>query len=176
MRTLSCLLILSVGLGLGGCAADSTSASPDEAGEIDELNAALLRASTTLEGTVTAGSQTTVRYKQGDPEYPRAVPYLALEIREAMTTTAKSAGIHVLTGATAANTQEVRVKGLFPGTPRITVVDDNFKVLARSTTVERQADGTSVASVLAPRNGPRLVLIRDQRWSKPMNFDVSVAP
>ena len=159
---------------LSGCAADpSAPPAADDGAEVDELTTARLRAATAFETSVAPGGHVTVTYQRGDPEYPRLVPYLAIELMSEGASAPKSAGIHPLGGET--GMQAITVRGMFPGSPRITVVDENFNILARSTTVEAQPDGSFSAATVAPRSaGKRFALVRDQRWSKPMSFTVGV--
>lgn len=174
MRILVAAMFLAAGA-LSGCAADppAAPAPADDGAEVDELNTARLRAATAFETSVAPGGHVTVTYERGDPEYPRLVPYLAIELTSEVASAPKSAGIHPLGGET--GMQAITVRGMFPGSPRITVVDENFNVLARSTTVEAQPDGSFSAATVAPRSaGKRFALVRDQRWSKPMSFTVGV--
>lgn len=161
---------------LFACAADAPAPlAADDGAEVDELNTSRLRAATAFETAVAPGGHVTVSYDRGDPEYPRLVPYLAIELKSdaASGTGTKSAGIHPLGGET--GMQAITVRGMFPGNPRVTIVDESFNVLARSTTVETQADGSLSAAVLAPPSaGKRFALVRDQRWTKPMKFTVGV--
>ncbi len=158
MRFLLVALLL-VTTAVTGCASNTASKAADDS-EVDEHDAAALRSASALEGNVAVGSSMTVSYEHGEAGYPRTVPYLAVEIRP--------------DSSAASELQEITVQGQFPGTPRILIVDDKFKVVARSSTSSRQADGTSIATVLAPRSGTRLVLVRDSLWSKSMTFDVRV--
>lgn len=147
---------------LSACTSNTASPAPaNESLEIDERDAAALRSSSALEGNLAVGSSITVSYEHGEAGYPRLVPYLAVEIRP----DASAAGSPL---------QEITVQGQFPGTPRVLIVDANFNILATSSTSTRQPDGSSTATVLAPRSGTRLVLVRDSLWSKSMTFDVRV--
>ena len=156
------LAVLFAATGLTGCMTNNAcvdSACVDSA-EVNERDAAALRSASALEGNLAVGSSITVSYDHGEARYPRTVPYLAVEIRPEP--------------AAASAPQEITIQGVFPGTPRILVVDDKFNVLAQSSSSSKQADGSSIATVLAPRSGTRLVLVRDSLWSKSMTFDVRV--
>ncbi|MDB4935931.1 MAG: hypothetical protein JWP87_2903 [Labilithrix sp.] len=162
--------------GLGGCAADSASDAPaDDGAEVDELNATSLRAATAVKGTVTAGSSITLAYDRADSLYPRAIPYLAVEILAAPepAAAAASGGIHPMNGEII-DGQSITVQGNFPGRPKVLVVDENFRQLT-STTAKTLPDGTERAEFAAPRGaGKRFILVRDGRWSKPMQFEIGV--
>jgi hypothetical protein len=164
--------------GLAGCATDTTSAAPaDDGAAVDELNATNLRAATALKGTVTAGSAATLSYNREDSDYPRGIPYLALQIvappAPSYADDPASGGITMKSGD-ALGGQTITVTGDFPGRPKVIVVDQNFVQLA-STTAKTLADGTAQATVEAPRGvEKRFVLVHDARWSKPMSFQVSV--
>jgi hypothetical protein len=164
-------------IALPGCAADDVSASPvDDSAEVDELNTASLRASTAMKGSLVEGSAITLHYDRSDAKYPRAVPYLAVEILSTPTHTASNGGLHVLNGETI-GAQRIAVQGTFPGTPRALVVDEAFRVLARGSGTE-QADGTQLIDFGAPRqtatSGKRFLLIRDGLWTRPMDFQVRI--
>lgn len=172
---LSAALFASAASGLAGCAADTTSDAPaDDGAAVDELNASSLRSSTAIKGTVVAGSAITLGYDRGDALYPRAIPYLAVEIVAAPAPASAQAagGVHTMNGEVIGG-QAVTVTGNFPGRPRVLIVDESFKQLA-STTAQTLADGTEQASFNVPRAGKRFVLVRDALWSKPMQFQISV--
>jgi hypothetical protein len=159
--------------GLGGCAADTSvnDATPAADGaEVDELNASSLRGSTAIKGTVAAGSSVTLQYDRSDRLYPRSVPYLAVEIVDAPHA---SAGVHPMTGG-ALGGQSITVHGDFPGKPRVLVVDADWKPIT-SAVAQTLPDGTAQATLVVERGqGQRFVLVRDTRWSKPMEFQVGV--
>jgi hypothetical protein len=173
-----CAVLLASGASsLGGCAADTTSEAPaDNGAEVDELNATSLRASTAIKGTVAAGSSITLRYDRGDALYPRAIPYLAVEIvaAPAPASAQGAGGVHTRNGEVIGG-QAVTVSGNFPGRPRVLIVDESFKQLA-STTAQTLADGTDQATFAVPREGKRFILVRDSLWSKPMQFQIGVGP
>jgi hypothetical protein len=166
------LLLASVLLALAapGCAAETTSDPAPDQGEVDELNSSSLRGATAFKGSVAAGGTITLQYDRADRKYPRAIPYIAVEILAPPTTHA--AGLHPLNGETAL--QEITVQGEFPGAPKVLLVDDTFKIIAQQT-AETQPNGSELAVLKAPRQtGKRFVLTRDPRWSKPMSFQVQV--
>jgi hypothetical protein len=168
---MACLLAATF---LAGCAADPTSApAEDDGAEVDELNATSLRAATAMKGTVTAGSSITLAYDRGDSLYPRAIPYLAVEIVAPAATPASGGGIHPMNGEII-DGQSITVTGNFPGRPKVLVVDENFRQLT-SKTAQTLADGTERAEFAAPRGtGKRFILVRDGRWSMPMQFEIGV--
>jgi len=171
------------------CAADSssTSAGTDDGAAVDELNAASLRESTAIKGTITEGAELTLHYDASDREYPRKVPYLALEIVPAPVPATSTGAygddqgeIHTMSGAVAvaaAGAQTITIQGAFPGTPRALVVDNDFKVVSRATG-QTQPDGSKLVSFDTTRasdsNAKRFLLVRDGLWSKPMDFNVHV--
>lgn len=164
------------GAGVIGCAADDAgdaSRDQDSAGaEVDELDVSSLRGATTFKGSITAGSTVTVHYDRSDARYLHQVPYLAVEIVSAPSHAAAAGGIHTMNGETI-GAQRITVRGTFPGTPRALVVDEEFHVLASARGLA-QPDGSDVVDLHAPRGGKRFVLVRDGRWSKPMEFEVGV--
>jgi hypothetical protein len=176
MRTLSLASLLAAfalsAAGLcAGCAADTTDSSTT-GGEVDELNASGLRAATTIKGTLSAGTQATVRYDAEDAEYTHGIPYVAVELLPQ--DAAHASSIHPLNG-NAASTQKITVSGAFPGSPKVLVVDEAFHVVAHAM-AKPQADGTELATLDAPKTaGRRFVLTRDGRWSKPMAFKITAS-
>jgi hypothetical protein len=169
-------LACALACGVTGCAADTSvndAAPAADGAEVDELNATSLRDSTALKGTLTVGSTVTLQYDRTDRLYPRSVPYLAVEIVDAPAAS-KSAGLHPMTGGLV-NGQSITVHGDFPGKPRVLVVDANFTPLA-SGVAQTLPDGSAQATVEVARGvGKRFVLVRDTRWSKPMEFQVGIS-
>jgi hypothetical protein len=173
---LAAALASALACGVIGCAADTSvnDAAPTADGaEVDELNATSLRGSTAIKGTLTVGSTVTLQYDRSDRLYPRSVPYLAVEIVDAPTASS-TAGLHPMTGGLV-NGQSITVHGDFPGKPRVLVVDANFKPLA-SAVAQTLPDGTAQATLEVARGvGKRFVLVRDTRWSKPMEFEIGIS-
>ena len=165
--------LAALGAGASGCAADTSTneaAAPDDGAAVDELNATSLRGSTAIKGTVAAGTTLTLQYDRSDRLYPRSVPYLAVEIVDAPSANGE---LHTMSGGLAGD-QTISVHGDFPGKPRVLVVDGNFKTLA-NTVAQTLPDGTAQANLEVARGiGKRFVLVRDTRWSKPMEFEVGV--
>jgi hypothetical protein len=165
-------LACALACGVIGCAADSgvdDAAPVADGAEVDELNATSLRGSTAMKGTLTVGSAVTVQYDRSDRLYPRSIPYLAVEIVDAPS--ASTAGIHPMNGEIVSG-QSITVHGDFPGKPRVLVVDADFKPLA-SAVAQTLPDGTAHATLEVARGvGKRFVLVRDTRWSKPMEFQI----
>ena len=168
-------LACALACGVTGCAADTSvnDAAPSADGaEVDELNATTLRGSTAMKGTLIVGSTVTLQYDRSDRLYPRAIPYLAVEVVAAPS--ASTAGVHPMNGELV-NAQSITVHGDFPGKPRVLVVDADFKPLA-SAVAQTLADGTAQATLEVARGvGKRFVLVRDARWSKPMEFQVGIS-
>lgn len=166
--------LVAFGGALGGCAADTssgeTAAPADDGAEVDELNATSLRGSTAIKGTVATGSTVTLQYDRSDRLYPRSIPYLAVEIVDPP---AANGELHTMTGELL-GAQSITVHGDFPGKPRVLVVDAAFRPIA-SAVAQTLPDGTSQATLDVERGaGKRFVLVRDTRWSKPMEFQVGV--
>ncbi|MDB5215443.1 MAG: hypothetical protein JWO86_3370 [Myxococcaceae bacterium] len=161
--------------GAAACAADTSvndAAPVDDGAEVDELNATSLRGSTAMKGTVAAGSTVTLQYDRSDRVYPRSVPYLAVEIVDAPVASSSN-GLHPMNGELV-NGQSITLHGDFPGRPRVLVVDADFKPIA-SVVAQTLPDGTAQATLdVARGQGKRFVLVRDTRWSKPMEFQVGV--
>lgn len=156
--------VLTAASAFSGCASNSSSDSDKVApAPIDERDSAALRDATYVEGSLPVGSAITIQYER-EAKYTR-VPYLAVEI---------VADAVPVTDAKAAELQEITVKGNFPGTPRLLVVDDQFRILASATTSVKQADGSQLATTLAPRQGTRMVIVHDALWSMPMSYEVRV--
>lgn len=158
-----------------GCAADtsaSDSAPVADGAEVDELNATTLRGSTAMKGTLTVGSTVTLQYDRSDRLYPRSIPYLAVEIVDAPASS--SGALHPMNGELV-NAQSITVHGDFPGKPRVLVVDANFTPIT-SAVAQTLPDGTAQATLEVARGvGKRFVLVRDTRWSKPMEFQVGIS-
>lgn len=158
-----------------GCAADTSDApaAVDDGPAVDELNASSLRGATALKGSVAAGSSITVHYDRTDKQYPRSVPYIAVEILASPST--HTAGLHPMNGEVGLE-QQITVTGEFPGAPKVLLVDDSFNVIAQQV-ARSQPDGSDLAVIAAPRSTRRrFVLTRDARWTKPMQFQVHVGP
>jgi|GEM_PF-6493889 len=153
---------------LVGCAADAEDEAPNAA--VDESSATSLRSITRAEGAVVAGETTRVQYVRPAERYASGAPFLGYEI---VTPPRASSSLATADGPEGA-TQPIVVAGDFPGQPRVLVVDESFRVVAAATAVT-QPDGTERATLDAPRGiGKRFVLVRDGRWSRPMQFDIAV--
>ena len=176
---LAFVVSLGFGFAVTGCAADasadaSNAPTTTEDGAVDELNAQSLRSATAVKGTVEVGSTVTLQYDSSDRVYPRSVPYLAVEIVAAAPEGATQGGaLHTMSGGLGGD-QTITVHGDFPGKPRVLVVDESFKTIS-SAVAQTLPDGTAQATVDVARGaGKRFVLVRDTRWSKPMEFQVGV--
>ena len=161
---------------LPACAAEEPSDDSAEATVADELSTSKLRSMTALKGSVAGGATVTVDYLGSDAPYPVAVPFLAVEILPAPAqspTTNANAGVRPRNGEISA-LQTITVQGDFPGTPRVLVVDENFSVLAGASATTLP-NGSETATINTPRSAAkRFVLVRDGRWSRPMQFSVTV--
>lgn len=170
MRTLvaaalcfSSLSVTLAGGALTGCSSTESSGSSTPAA-VDVNDAEALKGATDVEGTLPVGSAVTIGYAR-KPEYTQ-VPYLAVEL-----VAAKSTPENVPASAT----QEITVKGTFPGSPKVLVVDESYAVLATSSDPVVQADGSSITTVQAPRSAKsRFVLVHDALWSAPMTFEIGI--
>jgi hypothetical protein len=128
------------------CAATSSDASSS--------TSSALGADVVLEGSVATGESVTVSYQPSD--YPEA--------------TAPFIGVRLTDGARAASGKSsatIHVEGEFPGTPRVLVVDDAFRVVA-------SAAGASARVVVPSAADARMVLVRDDLWVRPMPFTITV--
>lgn len=159
------LALLVTGLSLAvGCAAPSA----DEGVDTSEgsLTASSLREETALdrvrvldgaEGTIT------VEYTPDATDEMYGSPRSVLAF-EAVRFEASESG------------SEVFVAGDFPSSATVIVTDEEFHPMARAQTVPG-ASGLGEARVRVPGGaGGRLVLVRDQKWVKPMVFEVRVGP
>ena len=76
---------------------------------------------------------------------------------------------------TAERTTELTVAGDFPSSATLVATNENFEPLATARTVRDSTSSVSAATVRLPAgDGPRLVLVRDPKWVKPMSFQVRV--
>ncbi len=165
-------LAAAAALSLGtGCAANDVPAEDTEE-SVDELNGGL-RQITIVKGSMTEAGTITVAYEPNAYAPTSYVPFLAVEL-----TPADDAPAAATTGALRPMNAEaapltVAVAGDFPGSPRVLVTDENFRVLAatRGTATET---GDQASLVVANRPGKKLVLVRDMLWVKPMTFEISV--
>lgn len=150
------LVALSTLTFAAGCSvtAAETGASSSDVTAAPRQNA--LSDRTIVKGAIPAGT-TQVAYtgtETASPEYltKQGVPYLAWELADAD-----------------AASLSVNVQGDFPSTPQILVVDEGFNVLG-------EAHGADPVIVPQAAPGKKLVLVRDQEWVRPMDFEISVAP
>lgn len=155
-----------------GCAADAE--SEDLGSSEGELGATVTNV-TVLDASVSEGKTVSVPYKPA-VIYPgldgakTIVPYLAI----ALTTSAELARTPSLTvPSNGIARTAVSVAGNFPSSPDVLVTDANFHILAKST---RQPDAEldQVSVTLPTGPGRKFILVRDNLWTKPMNFDVTV--
>ena len=89
-------------------------------------------------------------------------------------TASSSGALHPMNGELV-NAQSITVHGDFPGKPRVLVVDANFTPIT-SAVAQTLPDGTAQATLEVGHGvGKRFVLVRDTRWSKPMEFQVGIS-
>jgi len=161
-------------LGTGCTASDDTSEDTEES--VDELNGGL-RNITIVKGSMSETGTLTVAYEPHAYAPTRYVPFLAVELNpaeedERASDAEESTGtLRPMNGEAMPLT--VNVAGDFPGSPRVLVTDENFRVLgsARGIPTER---GDEATVVVTNRPGKKFVLVRDMLWVKPMTFDVTV--
>lgn len=165
--------VLSLGT---GCAASDDATSEETEVSADELNGGL-RDITIVKGSMTEAGTITVAYEPHAYAPTRHVPFLAVELNPAeddapADPNATSAGaLRPMNGEAAPLT--VSITGDFPGSPRVLVTDERFRVLAAARGVATET-GDQASLVVANRPGKKLVLVRDMLWVKPMTFEVTV--
>ena len=167
----SYLFLAAAALSLGtGCAVNDVPAEDTEE-SADELNGGL-RDITIIKGSMTEAGTITVAYEPAVYPGARPVPFLAVELpatEDAAATTGEA--LRPMNGDAVPLT--VDVAGDFPGSPRVLVTDENFRVLAATRGVATET-GDQASLVVANRPGKKLVLVRDMLWVKPMTFEISV--
>jgi hypothetical protein len=154
-------------LALPGCAA--ADANEDTSASADELTLAELAVP---KGAIAKGGRITVGYNPSDYDPGSKLPFIAVELLP----TAAAGGVNVApTNVTGQNEQlVVRVNGEFPGSPRVLVVNEKFRVLA-ATNGAPVTGGVAASLSIPVASTKRFVLVRDDRWVRPMQFDVSLA-
>lgn len=168
-RSLLRLGVLASLLGVA-CAAEPTEPSAPSAVEDDEFRSEALRELTVVKGKVRPGETATIPYEPTSAAYEPAkargrVPFLAVELVRGAPDAAQ--------GSPGAEPKTVKVEGHFPGTPRVIVVDENFRRVAAADAVA--VNGIERAELTASLGeGKRFVLVRDGLWTAPMTFDVTV--
>ncbi len=155
-------------LATAACAAPHAEAAAVSA---DELTVNELREMTIARGALSEGSQkfTYEPSMYGPMDF---VPYLAFEIKSPTGAAPISPKANDALGASLS----VRLTGAFPGSPNMLVVDaTTFEVLA-STNGSTNEAGLAEATLTVPQTeGPKLALIRDERWVRPMEFELTLA-
>lgn len=155
------LAVTFVSLSTGCAPAEEAEETDGDAVIEDEVRTDRLRALTVVRGAVGADETVEVAYEPASPAYAGAsavgkLPFLAVEVEGDVPPDAK-----------------VTVSGDFPGSPRVLVVDESFRVMAA--TSARPLEGADVATLTATKStGKKLVLVRDALWTKPMTFQVQV--
>lgn len=150
------------------------SAGPEEPASVEQELAQSVAARVILRGTLTAGDAVRLDYSPAEGGYAGAtgVPFLALELLPAESDDDGTDG----TGLTPRNAtdaaQTITVRGDFPGTPSALVVSEDRRVLAVGETSVTE-EGLALATIRAPRSaGRRFLVVRDERWVRPMAFEV----
>jgi hypothetical protein len=165
-RNLLLCTAASLLLALPGCAA--ADASEDTSATADELTLAELAVP---KGTIGKGGTITVGYNPAEYDPGAKLPFIAVELLPSTTTPALNVAPRNVTGQS--EQLVVKVKGEFPGAPRVLVTNEKFRVIAA--TNGAPAEGGVAASLNIPMtSGKRFVLVRDDRWVRPMQFDVSM--
>lgn len=148
------------------CAAEPS--AEDAHASAEELSS--LRGLAVSGGAVEIGGSVTVRYEPSAYGGRERLPFLAIEIVPQGGVAQGLRPANHEAGAAA----RVAVRGDFPGSPRVLVVDDRFRVLAGADGVADPAGGQHASLSLEGAGAPRFVLVRDERWIRPMSFTVDV--
>lgn len=158
------------------CAADThqedTGASADEI-----VSNGGLRSITIMKGSVAEGGQVEVAYEPSLYEPSPILPFLAIEILPATAfepdqgDNGGNGGIRPQNNAF--KTMNVSVTGDFPGSPRVLVVDEEFRVLAATTGTTNEFGQDQANLVVPATGGKKMILVRDLRWVRPMSFMVN---
>lgn len=152
--------IVSV-LALAGCSSPATSDA--SISEESELQAEKLESLSVVKGAMTPGDTKVVAYQPSEYGPMDHVPYLAMEV------TAKAR----LGNAAAPEKLKVKIDGNFPGTPRLLVVDEEFNVLAGTSGTPGGSRGSVAELEVLNTPGKKLVLVRDEGWVSPMEFELA---
>jgi hypothetical protein len=160
LRSLFFISALAVSA-LAGCT--STAASEESTSDDQELKD--LSTLAIVEGSIQGSGKVTVGYEPESYGPLPKLPFIAVKILPRVApATGGLAPRNVGTGE-----RTVKVSGAFPGTPHVIVVDGSFKVLA-ATRAERTPDGAAASVDVS--SAAAMVLVRDDGWVQPMQFDV----
>lgn len=160
------LLLLGLVAALSTACA-GVSDSEDAQASADELSS--LRGLAVTGGAVEVGGSVTVKYEPSAYDGNARLPFLAIEIvPQGGAAKGLRPANRELGGAT-----NIAVSGEFPGSPRVLVVDDQFRVLGGTDGISDPAGGQR-ADLAVEGGTPRFVLVRDLRWIRPMSFTVDV--
>jgi len=174
-RSLFILVAAALSVGTGCAASDAPFEDTEESA--DELNGGL-RHITIMKGSMSESGSITVAYEPNAYAPTRHVPFLAIELTPGEATARSEetgtvgGGVRPMNGQTGTELT-INVAGDFPGSPRVLVTDENFRVLAATRGVPTEA-GAQASVVLPNHTGKKLVLVRDMLWVTPMTFEVSV--
>lgn len=166
------------------CAADNSGNQQEETGaSADEIitNSGGLRSITIMKGAVAEGAQVEVAYEPSLYEPSTTLPFLAIEI---VPPTAIEADQGDNGGSirpqnndalfiNSNKTMNISVTGDFPGSPRVLVVDENFRVLAGTNGTTNEFGQDQANLVVPATGGKKMILVRDLRWVRPMSFMVN---
>jgi hypothetical protein len=177
-----CYLALAAALtAIPACAADNSATQEDTGASADEIisNAGGLRNMTIVKGAVAEGGQVEVAYEPSLYEPSATLPFLAIEIvpkaaiaPDQGTNGPGGGGIRPQNNAFG-QTMNVSVTGDFPGSPRVLIVDENFRVLAGTNGMTNEFGQDQANLVVPATGGKKMILVRDQRWVRPMSFMVN---
>jgi hypothetical protein len=177
-----CYLAFAAALtAIPACAADNSNQQEETGASADEIitNSGGLRSITIMKGAVAEGAQVEVAYEPSLYEPSSTLPFLAIEIVPPTAIEAdqgNNGGPSIRpqnNDAFMPKTMNVSVTGDFPGSPRVLVVDENFRVLAGTNGTTNEFGQDQANLVVPATGGKKLILVRDQRWVRPMSFMVN---
>lgn len=152
---------------LPACAGPAEEQSSDTAALEATLKAQSIVKASIQKGQTVKISYDPESYDKNDYAPTAGLPFMAVRVLPSATPAIGS----VRTQSNGKQTLNVSVKGDFPGSPRLVVVDDNFHVLAA--TNGTSVGGSDVATIELPDlTSGFTVLVRDEIWVRPMEFEV----
>jgi voltage-gated potassium channel Kch len=140
------------------------------ASSADELRLGLER-QTVIKGSVAEGASIKVAYQPELYEGTTSLPFLGLALVRSGRAGAAGADVRPLDVRTAH--LSIDVAGDFPGTPDVLVVDADFHVIASTKGVAIEG-GAHASLDVASADDASFILVRDEGWVRPMEFDVTV--
>ena len=167
LRSLFFVSALVAAAALSGCSSEVQ--AEDTASADSNLTSTKLESLSIIRGTMKTGASLTVAYEPelyGELDH---LPFIAVELLPAKASA--TPGIAPRTAAPGSQLT-VRVAGKFPGKPRLLVVDGDFKLIGGSRGLQSGA-GTAAAQVTITNSpGAKFVLVRDEGWVAPMQFEI----